>query len=301
MRILITGGAGFIGSYLEAELLKAGHTLIIVDNFSTGIKSNISTEVLFYEADILDFPRMNDIIFREKPEIVFHLAAQTSVAYSIEYPQIDANTNVLGSISIIESCARNGVQKIIYFSTAAVYGKPEALPLVEEHPVRPLSAYGISKHTVEHYLEMYSRQKHIKYCILRCSNVYGKRQNNAGEGGVITRFMQALLNNQVLYIHGDGEQTRDFIYVQDVVNAALKAIELEDNCIINISTGEPTSVNNLLSLLQKVSGRSTVVKNVEERAGDIKHSVMDNKKARYILNWNLQYTLEQGIKSLIED
>jgi UDP-glucose 4-epimerase len=298
MRVLVTGGAGFIGSRLGISLIDAGHQITVVDNLSTGRIDNLHPAARFYHADIIDAVIMEEIISMEKPEIVFHLAAQTSVPFSIGNPLQDAKINILGSINLIESSSRNQVKKMVYFSSAAVYGKPEYLPLNEEHPIRPQSGYGISKHTVEHYLELYCQLTDMKYMVFRCANVYGERQDESGEGGVVSIFIKSLLNNKPIYIHGEGEQTRDFIYVQDVIDACLQSIEIEKKCIINISTGEPTSINELLSNLHRISQHKTRVENIEVRPGDIRDSVMSNQKAQQILHWKPKYSLEQGLESM---
>jgi len=298
MRILITGGAGFIGSHLSTELINAGHHIVIVDNLSTGKAGNIPQKAVFYQEDIVDGKRIEEIFNRERPEIVYHLAAQTSVPFSMEKPEDDARVNIMGSINVLNACVSSKAGKFIFTSSAAVYGKPENLPVNENHPIRPLSGYGISKHTVEHYTELFAENYGIKYIIFRCANVYGEKQERDGEAGVVSVFMDALIKDKLMYIHGDGEQTRDFIYVRDVVTAALQAIDNGENGIINISTGLGITVNKLITVMENASRKTARVEKIEPRSGDIKNSVLSNQLACRLLGWKPAFSLEDGLLNM---
>lgn len=300
MRILVTGGAGFVGSHLVPALINEKHSLIVVDNLSSGKACNIPPQAEFYQADIIDTDEIGKIFMREKPEAVFHLAAQTSVPYSIEWPERDAQANVLGTINILNACRRTRVRKYIFMSSAAVYGKLKYLPVDESHQIQPLAGYGLSKYTAEKYAELFSSIHELNFLILRCANIFGERQDNYGEGGVVSIFMDAIINGRPLYIHGDGEQTRDFIYVKDVVAAAINGIDRGDKATVNISTGKGTSINQLVSVMERAFTRTTEVKNIDSRSGDIRDSVLDNQQACRLLGWSPIYNLSQGLSNMSE-
>jgi len=299
MRILVTGGAGFIGSHLVLELIAAGNDVTIIDNLSSGKLSNIHEKAVFYHEDITDGERINDIFDKEKPEIVYHLAAQTSVPVSIGNPQQDAWVNIIGSINILDACRRAGVKKYVFMSSAAVYGKPQFLPVDEGHKIKPVSGYGLSKYTGEHYCEMMSELYGFDYLILRCANIYGERQDSEGEGGVISVFMNAVVKGKPLIIHGDGEQTRDFIYVRDVIAAAIRGIRHGSRATVNISTGTGTSINRLIAAIEAVNGSQAVISHEPPRAGDIRNSVLDNARACALLQWKPAYSLDEGLKTML--
>lgn len=300
MRVLVTGGAGFIGSHLLPELIKLGHHLIVVDNLSSGQLSNIPSKVVFYQEDIINGDKIDKIFYREKPEIVYHLAAQTSVPYSINHSLEDAQANIIGSINILNSCINLEVSKYIFTSSAAVYGKPEVLPIDERHTICPLSGYGVSKYTSEKYAELYGNIYGLNYLIFRCANIYGERQAKEGEGGVVSIFQNAITNNEPLCIYGDGKQTRDFIYVKDVISAAINGIYRGDKATVNISTGSGTSVNSLVSIVESVNQKSATVINRDPRPGDIKDSVLNNRMACSVLKWEPVYNIEEGILDMVK-
>lgn len=299
MNILITGGAGFIGSHLNDLMTANGHRVVVIDNLATGKTENLKPGTQFHQADVLDEEAVCGIFQKERPEVVIHLAAQTSVAVSMRQPREDARTNVEGSIQVLEACRQSGVRKVLYASSAAVFGMPEYLPIDEQHPCRPLSAYGISKHTVEHYLEMYQQTYGLSFTVLRFGNVYGERQDPFGEAGVIAIFLNALQNGQELIIHGDGGQTRDFIYVRDAARAFLKALDAGDNQFINIGTGRGSSVNQLLEVMQNASGLPAAIRHTEGRPADIRDSVIDSRKASRLLDWQASYDLQAGVESML--
>ncbi|MCF8012634.1 MAG: NAD-dependent epimerase/dehydratase family protein [Clostridiales bacterium] len=296
MRILVTGGAGFIGSHIIDALLKKENKVCVLDNLSSGKMENLNPGVNFYHGDLRDKEILQQIMQKERPEAVIHQAAQPSVPRSIEDPSYDASVNVEGSVNILEACRKGEVQKIIFSSTAAVYGNPRYLPLSEEHPVELLAPYGISKYAVEQYLKVYKDIHGIDFTVLRYANVYGPRQDAAGEGGVVSIFADRLLNNDAVNIYGDGEQTRDFIYVKDVAAANAAALCNGSGQVLNISTGKATTVNELFYTMKDVSGSSSSARYCSERPGDIKHSYLDNSLGVKQLEWKPGYNLQQGLK-----
>lgn len=298
MKILVTGGAGFIGSHIVDLLIENKHDVSIVDNLSTGRKENINKMAEFYCVDI-NSNGLEEVFQRVQPEVVIHHAAQIDVQKSIKSPTLDADINIVSTIKLLELCAKYSVMKIIYASSAAVYGIPQSLSIEENHSLSPISFYGISKLTPEYYIKVFSELNGIKYSILRYSNVYGIRQDPRGEGGVISIFLNRLLLNKPIVIYGDGDQTRDFIYVKDIAKANLAALESQDNSVINISTNKTVTINQLYnkmsSLMQKYI--NPVFEN--ERPGDIKHSCLNNNKANNVLNWYPSYSLDQGLAETI--
>lgn len=299
MKILVTGGAGFIGSTLVDTLIKQGHHVSVVDNLSTGRLENINEEATFYHTDILD-SELTSVFEQVKPEVVYHLAAQIDVQFSIKNPDKDAEVNILGTIKVLECCQRHGVGKIIYASSAAIYGEPSYLGIDEKHPIHPISYYGNSKLTSENYIHVYSQLYGMKHTILRFANVYGPRQMAKGEGGVVAIFTDRAKSGEILNIFGDGEQTRDFIYVQDIVAANVNCLRHGDNGTFNIGTGYPLSVNELVAAIESVFRKGMKVNYLEPRQGDILHSYFDNKKAKNTLNWKPQYSLEQGLSEMFD-
>lgn len=293
MKILLTGGVGFIGSYLAEAFTNKRHFVVIVDNLSHPVKNfqKILNKTKFYKADIKDFSGLKKIFQKEKPDIINHHAAEASVSAS---GLSVFKNNVLGTLNLLELAKEFRIKKFIFASSAAVYGRAKIFPIKEETRLKPLSEYGISKLTAEYYLRLY--QKHFSVIILRYSNVYGSRQDSTAEGGVVSIFSQKILNSQTCQIYGDGEQTRDFIFVKDVVEANLKCLNLEKSDIFNISTREQTTVRRLFEILEKISQKKAVYQFAKERAGEIKKSVLDNAKAIKTLNWQPEYTLKQGLK-----
>lgn len=298
-RVLITGGAGFIGSNLVDRLILGGYSVSIIDNLSTGNINNINKHAKLYNMDIRDC-EVSKVFEVERPQYVFHHAAQIDVQKSLKDPVFDSSVNIIGTINILENCKKYGVNKIIYASSAAVYGVPEYLPVDEKHIIRPISYYGISKHTPEHYIKVYSELYGIRHTIFRYANVYGIRQDPKGEGGVVSIFMDRLFKGIIPIIYGDGEQTRDFIYVDDIVEANIKSLSRGDNEILNISTNSPASVNELYRLMKDMLGFKYDAEYGIERSGDIKHSCLDNKRAMELLNWRPHYSLSEGLKKTID-
>lgn len=300
MKVLVTGGAGFIGSNVVDLFISEGNDVIVVDNLSQGKIENVNNGARFYKCDILEMDKLEVIFTTEQPEVVIHNAAQIDVQASLKKPSMDAEINIKGTINILECCRKFEVRKIIYPSSAAVYGDPKYLPVDEEHEVNPISFYGISKHTPEHYIKTYAELYNIKYTIFRYANVYGIRQDPKGEGGVISIFIDKFLSNKVPIIFGDGEQTRDFIYVKDIARANLAALNNGDNSICNISTQTQISVNQLVKTMKDVFESDLEAIHEEERCGDIKDSSLKNDKAENLLQWAPKYSLENGLRETCE-
>lgn len=300
MKLLVTGGAGFIGSNVVDLLIKNGNDVIVVDNLSQGKRENINASARFYRCDVLDIDKLSIIFSTEQPEAVIHNAAQIDVQTSLKNPALDSEVNINGTINIMECCRRFDTKKIIYSSSAAVYGNPVYLPVDENHPVNPISFYGISKHTPEHYIKTYAEIYDVKYTIFRYANVFGIRQDPKGEGGVVSVFIDKFLNNKSPIIFGDGNQTRDFIYVKDLARANLLALNNGDNEILNISTQKPVTINYLFQVMKKIFNSKLEAVYEKERYGDIRDSNLDNGKARKILSWDNEYSLEDGLRETCE-
>ncbi|TQR18680.1 NAD-dependent epimerase/dehydratase family protein [Psychrobacillus vulpis] len=294
MKILVTGGAGFIGSHVVELLIQSGHETIIVDNFNSSKKEDVPSKVHLIEMDI-NAPQLEGIFAQEKPDIVIHMAAQVDVAISIQNPEHDAEQNILGTIRLINYCKKYNVQKIIFSSSCAVYGETADCSITESFPIKPLSYYGLSKYTSEMYIQLFSSLNQIPFTILRYANVYGPKQTSKGEGGVISTFFRKILNNEAPIIYGDGEQTRDFVYVKDVAMANVLAISKGTNEIFNIGSNTKTSVNELLKIMKSLASVDITPISKPERDGDIQHSQLDNTKAATILGWNPSYDLLNGL------
>jgi UDP-glucose 4-epimerase len=299
-RFLVTGGAGFIGSHVVDRLIEEGHHVAVVDDLSTGSLKNVNHKAAFYETDIRS-KDLGAIFEKEKPDFVNHHAAQMDVRRSVREPMFDADVNVLGSLNLIENCLKHDVKKIIYISTGgAVYGEPEYLPVDEGHPVRPLCQYGISKHTVEHYLYFYGHTYGMRYTVLRYPNVYGPRQNPHGEAGVNAIFIGRMLKGEVPSIFGDGEQLRDYVYVGDIVESNLAALDRGDGEACNIGSGIGTSVNQIYEKLQEIIGFSEPPIYAEARTGEIEKVYLESSKALRELGWSAQVTFDEGLRKTVE-
>lgn len=296
MKILVTGGAGFIASHLVDSLISIGHEVIVVDNLSTGNRSNINPRCTFYETDIAIIDELTRIFTLHSFDVVYHHAAQIHVQKSITHPHLDATINILGTVNLLECMRTFHVRKIVYASSAAVYGTPNYLPVDEHHLTAPESFYGVSKLTPEYYIRTYSQLYEMDYTIFRYANVYGERQDPRGEGGVISIFMDRIMLNEGLIIYGDGMQTRDFIYVKDIVSANIAALQSGSSKTLNISCNTQTEINDLISILQEVSNKTLTPQYVQSKKGDIHHSCLSNQLAQKELNWNPQYDLYHGLK-----
>lgn len=297
LRILVTGGAGFIASHIVDTLIIQGNEVAVIDNLIHGKIENINKSAEFYKMDIRD-NKITDVFNKFKPEIVIHNAAQINVSNSVKDPLEDTSINIIGSINILEACKKTGVKKIIYPASAAIFGEPEYLPIDEKHPLNMISGYGVSKHTVEHYLKVYKYLYNIDYEILRYSNVYGLRQDSSGEGGVVSIFIDKIKNNERPYIYGDGKQVRDFVYVKDVVKANLLAIKSKKSGLYNVCTESKVTINQLLEIIKKVMNSNIKPIYVSPRNGDIKYSYMTYKKINAELGWKPEYNIYDGIKDM---
>jgi len=296
--ILVTGGAGFIGSNLVDKLIKKGHKVVVIDNLSTGKKENLNQKAKFYKIDICD-PKISLVFKEEKPKIIFHYAAQIDVRKSLENPLRDAEINILGTLNILENCQRFKVKKFIFASSVGVYGEPKILPVKENHCLNPIAHYPITKLTVERYLNYYQTQG-LDFVSLRYSNVYGPRQISTGEGGVIAVFINKLLKGERPIIFGDGNQTRDFLYVDDAVLAAIKALRAPSGSIYNIGTNKEITINNLFKLISLKLNKKVKPSLKPLRQGEIIKSRIDFRKIRKELGWQPKHNLEKGLLKTIQ-
>lgn len=299
MNILVTGGCGFIGSHIVDTLINNGHNVIVVDNLSTGNIKNLNNKAKFYNIDIQS-EELKEVFSRETPQVVYHQAAQVDIQYSIKNPSLDARVNIEGTIKVLECMVDYNVDKIIYASSAAIYGIPKYLPVDEDHIKSPISFYGISKYTPEYYINVFSKLYGFKFSILRYANVYGERQDNKGEGGVVSIFRHMIKNGESPIIFGSGEQIRDFIYVKDVANANLCVLNKGDNNIFNVSTSQGITVNSLLNEILNIYGKDIEPIYKEERQGDIFESILSNNKLVRETGWVPKYDLHQGLKETIQ-
>ncbi|MBS1267109.1 MAG: L-arabinose 1-dehydrogenase (NAD(P)(+)) [Candidatus Woesearchaeota archaeon] len=299
MKILVTGGAGFIGSHIVDLFIENGHEVIVVDNLSTGKKKNVNKKATLYIKDIRS-EGLNQIFKQENPDVVCHHAAQINVRDSIENPVFDADVNVKGSINLLECCKNNNVKKVIYASSGgAIYGEPKYLPCDEKHPIKPLSPYGASKYAVELMLNYYFTAHKIKYFILRYSNVYGPRQKG-GEAGVVSIFIKQMLKDKKCFINGDGKQTRDFVFVKDVARANLLALSSNENCAVNIGMGKQTSILNLFTQIKELTKYKKKEEYKPEIKGEVKKIVLENSLAKEKINWEPSINLKTGLEKTVE-
>ncbi|MCX7606424.1 MAG: NAD-dependent epimerase/dehydratase family protein [Bacteroidia bacterium] len=298
MRILVTGGAGFIGSHLTEALLPA-HEVHVLDNLSTGRKENIPSAVPLHQIDLQDEAAVRRLFSSEKYDIIFHLAAQVDVRTSVESPVSDAKVNILGLLHLLES-AKQQHPWIIFASTGgAIYGESPLLPLSETHPTLPESPYGIAKLAGELYIRHFGNTHHFPFTILRLANVYGPRQNPFGEAGVVAIFTHRLLSGQPVRIYGDGEQTRDFIFVEDVVRACLAVIEKPTRTqgqTFNVGTGQQTSVNALYRILETITGLSYPPQHLPPKPGELRHNALDGARLHEATGWAPLVPLQEGLK-----
>jgi UDP-glucose 4-epimerase len=298
VKALVTGGAGFIGSHIVDALLMGGHDVVVVDSLIGGRVSNVAAAARFYQHDIRDaeFPA---IVAAERPEVVFHEAAQISVKKSTDNPVYDAQVNVLGLLNVLEACSLAGVRKIVFASSGATYGNPDYLPLDEDHPLRPAAPYGITKMVAEHYLKYYAVDRGLQFTALRYGNVYGPRQDAHGEAGVIAIFTTQLLSGHRPLIHWDGEQVRDYVYVTDVARANVLAANAGDNATFCIGTGVGTSVNRLYAALCEAMDVHVEPEYAPRRAGDLRTAYFDTRRAQQCLGWHALVPLEDGLTHTI--
>jgi UDP-glucose 4-epimerase len=299
MKILVTGGAGFIGSHVVDAMLATGHEVVIVDDLSTGRKRNLNPGAKFYQMDIRD-PALAEVFDRERPEVVDHHAAQMDVRRSVADPLFDADVNVRGTLNLLEAARNHGTRKVIYVSTGgAAYGEPKYLPCDEDHPIDPICQYGVSKHVVEHYLFVYRHLYGLDYTVLRYPNVYGPRQDPHGEAGVVAIFSGKMLAGEPVTINGTGEQERDYVYVADCARANVLALNLGAGTIYNLGSNRGTSVNLLFSTLANIIGYSAEPVFGPPKAGETSKIYLDGTRARDQLDWSPTVDLDRGLQQTV--
>lgn len=298
MKVLVTGGAGFVGSHIVDECLRVGHEVVVMDNLATGTRDNLNPAAKFLQMDVTD-PGLLEVLRAEGIEAIIHQAAQSTVPPSIKDPKHDADTNISGTINLLQAVRELGLKKIIFAGSAASYGMPAYVPIDEQHPQRPLSFYGLSKKVIEEYFEMYHALFGTQYVVLRYANIYGPRQGQSGEGSVISIFTKAMLTDAVCTIEGDGGATRDYIYVGDVARANVIALESDVNGIFNLSTETEVSVNDVFELLSELTGYEQEPVHGPARTADIYRSVLANGKILASLPWRPETTLAEGLQATI--
>ena len=300
MKVLVTGGAGFIGSHLVDRIVQEGHEVIIVDNLVTGKRRNINRAARFYKQDIQSW-RLERVFRNERPNVVMHLAAQMDVRKSVEDPMFDAQVNILGTLNVLQQAVKHGVRKVVFSSSGgAIYGEQEMYPAPESHVTKPLSPYGLSKLCGEQYLSYYQRSSGLQVVSLRYANVYGPRQDPEGEAGVVAIFIQKMLNNEQAVINGNGRQTRDFVFVEDVVEANLAVMGPETQGTYNVGTGAETSINDLFRILVQHTGSTCKEVHGPAKKGEQARSVIDNTRLRHELSWEPKGELSEGLKKTVE-
>lgn len=315
-KVLVTGGAGFVGSHIVDLFIEKGYDVVVIDDLSGGRKENLNEQSHFYHLDISD-PELNDVLKREKPEYICHQAAQVSVSYSINRPKVDAQRNIMGLLNLLECARENKIKGIIFASSGGtVYGEPEIFPINETYPFSPISPYGIAKMSSEYYLNFYYQYYGLNYISLRYGNVYGPRQDPSGEAGVIAIFLHKMLNGEIPVINGDGEYIRDYVYVKDVANACLLSIKnmlklsklqtlkrrkynFSFNAL-NIGTGKGISVNQLFAYLQEIIDFSLKPKYGPPRPGDLRKNVLECSLAKRFLGWEAQNDIKDGLRETVE-
>lgn len=300
MRVLVTGGAGFIGSHIVDAYVAAGHQVYVIDDLSTGDKRNLNGQTIFYPIDILD-PGLPQLLSQVSPDILSHHAAQMDVRRSVNEPLFDARVNILGLINLMEGCKGLKVKKVIYASSGGVvYGEQEIFPAPEGHLTKPLSPYGVSKLAGEYYLSCYQHAFGIPYLALRYANVFGPRQRADGEAGVVAIFTRQLLSGGLSTINGDGKQTRDYVYIEDVVAANVLALESPCTGPLNIGTGQETDVLTLFHLLRGKVGTKAEPLHGPPKTGEQRRSSLDISRAREVLGWAPCFSLSAGLDKTID-
>jgi len=296
MKVCVTGGAGFIGSHVAQGYLDAGHDVVILDNLSTGKRANVPERARLIEVDITD-PSLSAIFGQERFDVVNHHAAHMELRVSVEDPVMDATTNIIGSLRLLEAAHRNGVGHVVFASSGgAVYGEQLTFPADETHSTKPISPYGVSKRSVELYLDYYQSVHGMSSTILRYTNVYGPRQNPFGEAGVIAIFLQKWIDGEEAVINGDGEQTRDYIYVGDVARANLIAVEKRLAGAFNCCTGIETPLNTLVSHLRHSYGTTSPIRHGDGKPGDLRRNVCSFQKLREASGWTPLTGLKEGVQ-----
>ena len=300
MKVMVTGGAGFIGSHLVDRLIQEGHEAVVVDNLSTGKRKHVNRAARFYKLDVQS-PRLERVFRKERPSVLMHLAAQMDIRRSVEDPIFDAQSNILGTINVLEQAVHHGSRKVVFASSGgAIYGEQEVFPAPESHPTRPLSPYGISKLAGEFYLAYYQQYSGIQYVSLRYSNVYGPRQDPHGEAGVVAIFTQKMLSGEQPIVNGTGRQTRDFVFVEDVVDAHLAVMGKDVQGCYNVGVGEETSINELFGMLADLTKSGSKQVHGPAKKGEQARSVVDSTKLRQELGWEPRTPLSEGLSRTVE-
>ncbi len=303
MRVLVTGGAGFIGSHIVDAAIAAGHTVAVVDNLlqhGGGRRENVHPLARFYQVDISHGSALRAVFTEEQPEIVYHEAAQASVTISVDDPALDAQINILGLINVLQSSVHVAARKVIFASSAAIFGSVASLPVTPATPTLPESPYGISKMVAEHYLRFWKTAYGLEYTALRYGNVYGPRQNPNGEAGVIAVFTQRILDGKSVRIDGDGEQSRDFVYVGDVARANMLALEHGDGQALLVGTGVPTTINAIYRQLTVLTGVAAPITYAPTRPGDIAQAYFDITQTVRSLGWRPQFDVASGLRGTVD-
>lgn len=301
MKILVTGGAGFIGSHIVDAFVGLGHEVSVLDDLSTGREKNIHSRAKFTRGDIRDTTAVDSLFKRERFDVVCHHAAQMDVRRSVADPLFDASVNVLGMLTLLESCLRYGVPKVLFASSGgAIYGEQDYFPADEKHPTRPISPYGVAKLATEQYLFYYKAVHGIDSVSLRYANIYGPRQNPEGEAGVVAIFTRKMLGGEQPVINGDGRQTRDYVFVGDVVRANVLALQYSGTGVFNVGTGVETDVNTLFHHLRSHTGSKCVEKHAEAKKGEQLRSVLDNSEIARTFGWRVTVPLEDGLRLTVE-
>ncbi len=301
MRVLVTGGAGFIGSHVADACLAAGHEVAVIDDLSTGKSANLNPSAQFFQVDICQAEKLGAVFESFKPEAVCHLAAKANVRESMAKPALYAKVNVIGSLNLLEQARNHGCAKIVYASTAgAVYGEPEYLPVDEAHPINPLDPYGASKHHVEHYLYQYRRNYSLDYTILRFPNVYGPRQDPFGEAGVVAIFALAMLQGRQPVIFGSGEQERDFVYVGDIAQANVLALTKGSGEIFNLGSGIGVTINTVFHTLKDITHASCLEEHGPAKLGEVFKIYINASKVAAGLGWKCTTPLRKGLEQTVD-
>ena len=300
MKILVTGAAGFIGSHVADAYVNSGHEVVILDDLSRGSKRNLNSKCRFYQCDIRDREGIEKIFLSEKPTIINHHAAQMDVRRGVREPLFDAQVNILGSINLIEAALAHGAKRFIYAATAgAGYGEPKLMPVPEGYPINPITPYGVSKHTVEHYLFTFQVLYGLEYVVLRYGNVYGPRQSSQGEAGVFAIFSEQMLAGQQPVIYGDGKKIRDYVYISDVAAANVAALSQGTNEIFNISGGVETPDLEVFQRVRDLLGKHVEPRYVARRPGEIDNICLDISKAKSLLQWVPSVNLSEGASKTV--
>jgi len=300
-RALVTGGAGFVGSHLVDRLLADGYHVCVVDDLSTGSPSNVSPNAEFNQVDICDPTALHDVFAHFRPEVVFHAAAQTDVRRSVREPDFDARVNIVGGLNVLRAAAAAGTRRMVYASSAAVYGNPARVPVSESEPTRPISEYGASKLAFEHYLGAYAARGRIEYAALRYANVYGPRQRSDGEAGVVSIFTRQMIAGEPVTIFGDGSKTRDYVYVGDVVEATVRAAGGGPSGVVaNVGWGREVSDLELFRAVAAAAGYTGKPTYAPDRRGDVARSCLDGALAQRTWDWRPSVPLADGVRRVVE-